>query len=280
MLDRPDPATLPGMDTTSETFQIGTEAAEAYEAAFVPAFFEQWVPPLLDAAQVRPGQRVLDVACGTGVVARHAADRVGGDGAVTGVDLNEAMLAVARRVRPGITWRQGDAADLPFPDASFDVVTCQMALMFFPDPERAVAEMARVAAPGGVVAVDVPAGLSEQQAFAAFVDMVAGHASRDAANLLTSYFACGDLDQLTALLTAAGLREISARTEHGRYRAPSIDVAVTTEVESTPLLERIDEQTYARIRTDAHKVWLPWTTADGALDTPFATHVVTARMMG
>ncbi|MGQ0573854.1 MAG: methyltransferase domain-containing protein [Pseudonocardia sp.] len=265
------------MDTTSETFQISTEAAEAYEAAFVPAFFDQWVPLLLDAAHVGPGQRVLDVACGTGVVARHAADRVGGAGAVTGLDLNEAMLAVARRVRPDITWRRGDAAELPFPDASFDVVACQMALMFFPDAERAIAEMGRVTAPGGVVAINVPAALSEQQAFAAFVDMVAEHASRDAANLLTSYFACGDLDQLTALLTAAGLREISARTEHGRYRAPSIDVAVTTEVESTPLRERIDEQTYEQIRADAHTVWRRYTTADGALDTPFATHVVTAR---
>lgn len=261
---------------TSETFQISAEAAEAYEAAFVPAFFEQWVPLLLDAADVRPGQRVLDVACGTGVVARHAADRTG-DGSVTGLDLNEAMLAVARRVRPGITWRHGDADRLPCADGSFDAVLCQMALMFFPDPGRAVGEMARVAVAGGVVAIDVPAALADQDAFAAFVEMVAGHAGPAAANLLTSYFSCGDLDQLTGSFEAAGLVDVVARTEPGRYRAPSIDMAVTTEVDSTPLLERIDEQTYARIRADAHEVWRPYTTAGGALDAPFAAHVVIGR---
>lgn len=275
MLDAGIAATLTGMDTTAETFQISAEAAEAYEAAFVPAFFDQWVPLLLDAAGVRPGRRVLDVACGTGVVARGAADRVG-EHTVTGLDANEAMLAVARRVRPGITWRRGDAADLPLPDGSFDVVLCQMALMFFSDPARAVAEMARVTAAGGTVAIDVPAALADQEAFTPFVEMVAGHASPEAANLLTAYFACGDLDRLTGLLTTAGLVEVTARTETGRYRAPSIDVAVTTEVESTPLLERIDGPTYARIRADAHEVWRPWTTAGGALDAPFATHIVTA----
>ena len=255
------------MDTTAETFQISAEAAEAYEAAFVPAFFEQWVPHLLDAVDVRPGRRVLDVACGTGVVARGAADRVG-EHSVTGLDANEAMLAVARRVRPGITWRRGDAADLPFPDGSFDVVLCQMALMFFPDPAPAVGEMARVTSAGGTVAIDVPAALADQEAFAAFVEMVAGHASPEAANLLTAYFACGDLDRLTGLLTAAGLVEVTARTELGRYRAPSIDVAVTTEVESTPLLERIDEPTYARIRAGAHAVWRPWTSPRTVRSTP------------
>ena len=275
MLDAGTEATLTTMDTT-ETFQISAEAALAYEAAFVPAFFEQWVPLLLDGASVRPGLSVLDVACGTGVVARYAADRVG-EQAVTGLDANEAMLAVARRVRPGITWRHGDTADLPFPDDSFDVVLCQMALMFFPDPMQAVREMTRVTAAGGVVAINVPAALADQEAFAAFVDVVAGYASPEAANLLTGYFACGNLDRLTGLLTAAGLVDVTARTELGRYRSPSIDVAVTTEVESTPLLERIDEQTYARIRADARVVWRTYVTADGALSAPFTSHVVTGR---
>lgn len=264
------------MESPTETFRISTAAAEAYEAGFVPAFFAQWVAPLLDAAAVAPGMRVLDVACGTGVVAREAADRVG-DAAVTGLDVNPAMLAVARRVRPGLGWCEGDAADLPFPDGSFDAVLCQMALMFVPDPARAVREMARVAAPGGVVAIDVPAGLAEQEAFAPFVDMVAGHAGRAGADLLTAYFACGDRDTLVALMGAAGLRDVTARTVPGRYRFPSVDAAVSTEVESTPLLDRIDDATYARIRSDAHELWRAFTDASGALDAPFAAHVVTAR---
>jgi ubiquinone/menaquinone biosynthesis C-methylase UbiE len=140
----------------SESFQIPLEAAEVYESAFVPGFFAQWAPLLCDAAGVGPGDEVLDVACGTGIVARTAAERVVPSGRVVGVDLNEAMLAVARRVGPGIEWRQGDVSALPFLDAAFDRVLCQMALMFFPDRVGALREMARVAHPGATAAVVVP----------------------------------------------------------------------------------------------------------------------------
>ena len=99
-----------------ESFQVTLEAAEMYEAAFVPAFFAQWAPILCDEAGISEGMRVLDVACGTGVVTRVAADQVGPLGAVTGIDLNDAMLAVARRIRPDIDYRLGDAAALPFAD--------------------------------------------------------------------------------------------------------------------------------------------------------------------
>jgi ubiquinone/menaquinone biosynthesis C-methylase UbiE len=102
------------MSSSTETFQITAEQAEMYEATFVPAVFADWAPPLVDAAGIQPGQSILDVACGTGIVARTAAASVGSTGRVVGLDLNDAMLGVARRVRPDIEWRQGDAASLPF----------------------------------------------------------------------------------------------------------------------------------------------------------------------
>jgi SAM-dependent methyltransferase len=142
---------------SSASFQIPIEAAEFYESAFVPTFFAQWAPVLCEAADVRSGQRLLDVACGTGIVARTAAGLVEPDGKVVGLDLNEAMLTVARRVCPDIEFHQGDATALPFPDGSFDVVLCQLALMFFPDRSQALAEMRRVVTAGGTVAVVVPA---------------------------------------------------------------------------------------------------------------------------
>src|SRR5680860_1055842 len=138
------------MDTTTEafeSFQIPLEAAEFYESAFVPAFFAQWAPVLCEAAGIESGQSVLDVA---------------------------------RRVRPGIDFRQGRADNLPFPDESFNTVLCQMALMFFPDRGKALAEMARVVADGGTVAVVVPGVLDSQAAFAPFVAMAARHAGPEA----------------------------------------------------------------------------------------------------
>lgn len=171
---------------TTETFQIPIEAAEAYEARFVPALFGEWAPRVVEAAGVAPRHRVLDVACGTGVVARAAWARLGGRGAVVGVDVNEAMLTVARRLEPAVDWRRGDAAALPCDAAAFDAVLCQSALMFFPDRTAALGEMARVCAPGGTVAVQVWSGLDEQPAYGPLVEVAARHAGREAVQMLSA----------------------------------------------------------------------------------------------
>ncbi len=102
--------------------QAQIDAAAAYEEFFVPALFGQWAPRVVDAAQIRSGDRVLDVACGTGVLAREAASRVAPSGSVAGVDLNPGMLEVAAQLAPAIEWRQGAAESLPYPDESFDAV--------------------------------------------------------------------------------------------------------------------------------------------------------------
>lgn len=266
------------MTTTepSESFQIPIEAAEAYEAAFVPAFFAQWAPILCDAAGVTAGQRVLDVACGTGIVARTAADRVGSAN-IVGVDLNEAMLTVARRVRADIDWRQGDVAALPLPDDAFDTVVCQMALMFFPDRIQALREMARVVAKGGTVAVLVPSSLDSQPAYGPFVDMAAQHVGPEGRSLLSTYFSCGDLGDLAGAFAQAGLHRTTTGTHLGTARFPTVDALVATEVDSTPLGERITADVYEAIRVGARSVLAPFTTSDGRLEAPFEVHVVAAR---
>jgi ubiquinone/menaquinone biosynthesis C-methylase UbiE len=171
------------MTDSVETFQLSVEAAEVYESQFVPALFAEWAPHLVEAGGVAPGQAVLDVACGTGVVARTAADRMGGRGRVVGLDLNEGMLTVAGHLRPDIEWRQGDAADLPFEPGSFDVVLCQSAMMFFPDRAGSLREMARVATPGGTVAVQVWDQLEAQEGYGAMYGAFAADLGPDATTL-------------------------------------------------------------------------------------------------
>ncbi|HLM29488.1 MAG TPA: hypothetical protein VK360_06155 [Acidimicrobiales bacterium] len=107
--------------------------------------------------------------------------------------------------------------------------------------------------------------------------MASRHAGAQAHSLLTAYFVCGDLDQLTALVEAAGLQITTARTQTGTYRAPSVDAFVTTEVESTPLVSRISEEIYRRIKVDARDVLAPFTTADGRVEAPFESNLVVAR---
>lgn len=262
---------------TTETFQIPIEAAEAYEARFVPALFGEWAPHVVEAAGVAPGHRVLDVACGTGIVARAAWARLGGRGAVVGVDVNEAMLTVARRLEPAVDWRRGDAAALPCDDAAFDAVLCQSALMFFPDRTAALGEMARVCAPGGTVAVQVWSGLDEQPAYGPLVEVAARHAGPEAVQMLSAYWVLGDQDLVTSLFTAAGLEVTGVRSRTGTARFPSLDDLVRTEVDSTPLGERISGEVYDRILRDARAELARFHTDEGTAAVPLAGYIVTGR---
>lgn len=260
-----------------ETFQLSVEAAELYEAEFVPSLFAEWAPHVVDAAGIAPGQAVLDVACGTGVVTREAAERLAGRGRVVGLDLNEGMLAVARRLRPDIEWRQGDAAKLPFRDASFDAVLCQASLMFLPDRASAVREMARVVTGEGSVAVHVWSSLDSQPGYGPFIEVAARHAGPQAINLLSSYWALGELDLVAALFEAAGLEITATRTRLGTARFDSIDSMVKTEVESTPLMNRISPHVYRRIVEDSHDALRSFITGTGRAEIPIEGHVITAR---
>lgn len=265
------------MATQVETFRLTVDQAEAYEAQFVPVLFDQWSRLLVDAAGISAGQAALDVACGTGVVTREVADRLAGTGTVVGVDLNEAMLAVARRLRPDLDWRQGDAARLPFPDETFDVVLCQAGLMFFPDPVAALSDMRRVLRPDGRVAVQVWSGLDAQPAYRPFFDIIARHAGPDAVGLVNSYFSLGDLDQVRARLHAAGLHVTGTGVHLTVMRLPSVDAAVAVEVKGTPLGERISEKVYQRILADTRTAFAAYCDETGALDLPIEGAVITAQ---
>jgi SAM-dependent methyltransferase len=264
--------------TTTEDFQLSVEAAEQYEAGFVPAIFAEWAPLLVSIAGVRAGQAVLDVACGTGIVSRTVTERVGPTGRVAGVDLNDGMLAVARRLRPDLEWRQGDVAALPFDDGTFDATLCQMALMFFPDRAAAVREMARVTRPGGVVALAVPAALADQPAYGPFVEMAVRVAGPEAASLLGAYWSCGELDVLRDLIESAGLAVTDTWTHLGTAAFDSPVQLAATEVEGSPLVDRITPDAYARIRAGADDVLAPFVGPSGRLDAPLRGHLVAGRV--
>ena len=142
--------------TSYETYSGGPAAN--YERYFVPAIGAPLGHDLIELAELRPGEHVVDVACGTGFVTRLAAQRIGGGGAVAGVDVNPGMLQVARSVAAdtAIEWHEASAEALPLGDATFDVALCQMGLQFFPDRQGALREMRRVLRPGGRIILNVP----------------------------------------------------------------------------------------------------------------------------
>ena len=249
-------------------WQLSDDTAVAYERDFVPAIFAQWPPKLADIAAIAPGERVLDVGCGTGVLAREAAARAGPAGRVIGLDLNEGMLAVARRLRPEIDWRQGDALDLPFADHAFDVVVSQFALMFFPDRPRALREMWRVLAPGGRLAVAVCAPLEETRGYRLFADILRREAGEDAAAMVEGYFALGDEAELLRLARAADIADPRILTCEGWARFASIEEFGRIEIKGSPLAGLIDAAGFARVLTAAREAhWLSF--AMTAAGSPF-----------
>ena len=267
-----------GMSATeTESFQIPIETAELYESKFVPALFADWAPHVVDMADVATGQSVLDVACGTGIVARTAAARVGPTGKVVGVDLNQAMLTVAGRVSPDIELRQADVTSLPFADATFDAALCQMALMFFPDRKAAIEEMGRVIKPRGTAVLMVPSSLDAQPAYRLLVDLAASHAGPEAVAMLSAYWVCGNLDELIATLEAGGLELVATRTRMGTARFSSIDEFVAVEVESTPVRDRLTDDEYAALRREANNVLAQFVAADGTAAIPIEGHIVAGR---
>lgn len=195
--------------------------AELYQQFFGPAIFEPCARLLVPRAAPRPGERALDLACGTGIVTRRLAAAVGPGGSVVGVDLRPGMLAVARALpvpdgAATIDWRQGDAIALDLPDATFDVALCQHGLQFFSDRLAALRGVRGTLTDGGRLALAVWQSLDRHPLFVAMMEAEARHlgplgiSTADAA----APFSLGSAAELDELLAAAGFRgmEITAAT--------------------------------------------------------------------
>jgi SAM-dependent methyltransferase len=264
---------------TTPVPQALLDAANAYEALFVPALFGRWAPIVADAAEMKHEDRILDVACGTGVLALEAAARVGPQGRVTGVDLHAGMIAVARRIAPGIDWRDGNAEALPYQDHSFDVVVSQFGLMFFSDHDRAIREMLRVLTPGGRCVVAVWDAIDNAPAFADLVTVLDGSAGKAAGDALRAPFALGDSPALVRLFESAGARAIEVATRQGTARFPSIRDFVEAELRGwLPVMGvNLTEPEIDRILAEAERVLASYRSSTGELVFDIPAHLVSAR---
>ncbi len=249
---------------TSSELAAQIDAASAYESLFVPALFGQWAPLVLQAADVGPGDRILDVACGTGVLARAAESFVGAEGQVTGLDITPGMLEVAKRAAPAINWQQGSAEDLPFDDESFDAVVSQFGLMFFPDQTKSLREMLRVLNAGRRLAVAVWDSLENIPAIAAEVDLLEAIAGSDAADALRTPFTLGDKNRITELMNDAGISGGKITTHKGAARFPNIRTLVEADLRGwLPVMGVIlDESVIQKTLDAAEDAIRPHTTHD------------------
>jgi ubiquinone/menaquinone biosynthesis C-methylase UbiE len=257
--------------------QATITAAAAYEELFVPALFQQWTDYVLDSARVQKGQRVLDVACGTGVLTRQAAARVGENGFVAGLDPNPGMLAVAEQISPGIEWRQGTAESIPYPDNSFDTVVSQFGLMFFSDQAQALSEMMRVLSPGGRMAVAVWDSMERNQAYAAEFELVRKLAGETAAAPLQAPFVLGDPEALAALASRASATPPSIASYRGTACFPSLSSMLDADILGwLPLMGvNLSEEQIQAIQKEAEQVLGDYVTDKGTMEFDLAAHILT-----
>jgi ubiquinone/menaquinone biosynthesis C-methylase UbiE len=186
-----------------------TNFPEMYERWLVGPLFRPWAELTLDEVKLTPGDRVLDIACGTGIVARVARERLGNTGPVVGVDVSPHMLAVARTVAPDIDWREGDASSLPLNNGEqFDVIVCQQGLQFFPDKEQAVAQMRLALAEHGRLAVATWRSDDEIPFFRELRRV----AERHLGAINDRRYGFGDAAVLEQLLRNAGFEDIEVKT--------------------------------------------------------------------
>lgn len=268
---------------TSQQPAVPSNPAQAYETNFVPAMFLPWSEELISRAAPRRGDRVLDVACGTGIVAREVAPLVGTEGSVTGLDISPPMLEVARAIPAPkgatIQWREGSAEELPFAPGLFDLVFCQQGLQFVPNKLSAVREMLRVLAPGGRAVVAVWRGLEHQAAFAVLEPVMDRHLGRRAAQP----FAFGHADTLRALFEDAGFGEISLEAVTRQVRFPSaggfVRMVVLSASAVIPELAELDDEgrqaLIDAVNSEVASAFDPYRVGDG-MAFPMRSHIVVA----
>jgi len=253
-------------------------AAENYARYFAPVIPAPLAADLVETAAPRAGEYVLDVACGTGVVTRLAALRVGAAGRVVGVDLNPGMLEVARTIpAPPIEWREANAEALPLPDESFDLVLCQLGLMFVDDRHAAVREMRRVLSSGGRVAINVPGPITP--VFEILAQALTEHIRPDLGDFVRSVCSLHDPRVLDGLLREAEFHDVAVETETKALRLPPPADFLWQYIHVTPmgdLVEAADAAQREKMESEVVARWQDFVDRDSlVIDLPVLT--ATAR---
>ncbi|MGH7368678.1 MAG: class I SAM-dependent methyltransferase [Candidatus Rokuibacteriota bacterium] len=251
-----------------------------YERFFVPAIGAPLATDLIRLAALGPGERVLDVACGTGVVARLASQQVGATGTVAGLDVNPGMLAVARSATPpgiSIEWHEASAEAMPLPDASFDVVLCQMGLQFMPDKHAALREMRRVLVRGGRLILNVPG--PTPRLFTIMGEALARHIGAEAAGFMNHVFSLHDTAEIQNLVSGAGFHDVSVQSDTKPLRLPAPEEFLWQYVHSTPLagaVAHVDDEHRGSMEREVVAKWQEFV-KDRALVLQVRIVVATAR---
>ncbi len=264
-------------------YSLTGSVAEMYEQNMVPAIFARFAKGLLEFAQLHVGEHVLDVACGTGIVARLAWPQVAPSGRVVGLDVNAAMLDVARRAAEeagmSIEWQEGDAASMPLADGAFDAVLCQLGLQYFSERHAALMEMHRLLRASGRLVLSVLRPVEYNPSHAVFADVLERHVSAAAAATRRAPFTLSDRDEIRALVAGAAFHDVVVQLDVRVVRFPSAEAMVRIMMAGTPPATAMAEADPAVLQTIIAEVTtgLAAYEDDQCLALPMQAWVVTAK---
>jgi len=239
---------------------------------------------LIATAKLQRGDRVLDVATGTGIVAIEAVEKVGNDGKVVGIDISTGPLAIAKRTAGNannLQFLEMDAEDLKFPDGSFDVVLSEFALMFFPDSQRALREMKRILVKNGRIAVSVHGSADNAPYLSVIMNALMKYAPEIIPAGRPGPHRFGEPDLLRTEFENSGFKEINVAVFSYPYNAGTFEEYWNEYMESAAAsirakVESLDAELYAKIKEEA-KAKAEWFIKDGKIEFPWQVLVASAR---
>jgi ubiquinone/menaquinone biosynthesis C-methylase UbiE len=258
-----------------EGYQLELEGARFYEENFVPSLFENWAKRTVEELSLSDGDQLLDIACGTGIVARIAQASKINELRITGIDINEAMLEVAKEIEPEIDWIKGSAQNLPFDDQSFEKISCQFGFMFFEDQVKSLNEMKRIRKSEGKTIIGIWDTIEANEGYFDLLQIIENIGGEDLGQILRSPFKLGDKDEINKIVKSSEISNYKIETIRTKVEFRSIDHWIDCDVKASPIAEEISDQQYSELLKKAKLRLNKYLTEDQKVRFNMSAHIVT-----
>lgn len=257
------------------TFQLELDGARFYEKYFVPTLFEQWAKVMIDRLNFREGERLLDVACGTGIVARSALQKSpDSTNNIVGCDLNNGMLKVALEIAPDIKWIEGPAENLPFKNQSFDKVCCQFGIMFFQDKTAALNELLRIKTTNGKAILSIWNRIEDNDGYYDLWKLVEEIGGSECASILHSPFSLGNREKILESINSSRTNKYQIETVNQKVNFPSIDYWIDCDIKASPIASKLSSKQYQDLVSRARTSLNQYVLSDGKVEFEMSAHFV------
>ena len=257
-----------------ESYQLNIKEAKFYEKHFVPTLFKKWAELIVEELNLEPSNQVLDIACGTGIVARTVLKKGIESIDITGCDLNAGMLQVASEIAPNITWTVGNAEHLPFENNSFDKISCQFGVMFFQDPIAALNEMIRVLDSNGKIIISIWNTIEENEGYYDLLILLEKIGEPELGSILRSPFILGKKQKIEELIKASNVQNFKLETIQAGVEFPSIEYWIDCDIKASPIATRISEEQYSYLVDDAKIKLNHYVDSTGKVRFNLSAHIV------